>query len=323
MKEKFQANESTTVVVIDLGAGAAARVKAEEMITKGEVLGEKLPDRAEYDLVKVLGVKADKATKLLKKQVGDEVRPGDLLAEKKGWLTAKKLKSQVAGKVIAGEKGKLTVEISGTGHEIVSMVTGKVVKADNGAVEVDIRGEELIADWGWGPQVWGKLWLLGASDGQELSIESVRGDLKNLVVVLGVVLNKGLWHKLCTLGIKGLICPGVPEDFDQWMATDDDEEVEGLAGRQKQAVVVMGSKQAGLGKDVGEESENKVKTDKENKDGEDNKEEPHSEAVKEQSSGEVPQNTVLAPELWEWFNKRVGRVAVVNGHEKKVLVSKE
>jgi hypothetical protein len=341
MESAFQVKEASVVITVELGAGAVARVKEEDEVTKGAVIGEKLPDRAEYDLVKILKVKEEKAEELLLKQVGDEVKPGDLLAKRKGWLKSKKIKSQVVGKVVAWEEGKLVVEIDGTGHEIFSVVTGKVVGVEKDSVKVEISGEEVDGSWGWGEQVWGKLWMLGFLDTGELSIESVRGDLKDLVVVMGVPLHKGIWHKLCTLGIKGLICPGVPDDFEDWVAGDDDED---LAGKQTQVVVVVGEEQKSLGaeeqKSQEGEDENSGKGEEKSEDtpsAKQNEGESTSEVsdAEESTPGESPSTSLrtgkptpgvkvaLDPNLWEWFNKRVGKVAVLNGGEKKVFVSKE
>jgi hypothetical protein len=75
------------------------------------------------------------------------------------------------------------------------------MKSSNKAVE--IKGT-----WGYGDQVIGSLVCLG----EEPTIFDLKSEHQNQILALKGKLNRGLWHKAGGLGIKGIICGGLPDE---------------------------------------------------------------------------------------------------------------
>ncbi len=285
MVKQVKAVEGKELLVINLQPRTEVVVKPGEAVKKGQVLGSIKQERVVYDLAGGLKTKAGKINSWLKRKTGEEVQPGDVLVQKSSWFRAQRVVSQVAGTILEVKEGRMTIELKGEEVEVKSPVSGMVVEVTGEEIKVEIEGETLEGSWGWGPKLWGELMVVGENNG-EVTIESLRGDFKDKVVVLGSELQKGLWHKLCALGIKSLLCAQVPNEFSDWLAEDEDDE------ELKQSVVVLG------------------------RDGEMVDDSGEGDDQNDEDSG-------FTTELWSWFNKRVGRVAVVDGKTKKLFVSKE
>lgn len=91
--------------------------------------------------------------------------------------------------------------------------------------------------WGKGGQVLGVLYCL-----EKATIFDLKGEHQGQILALVGKLNRGLWHKAKSIGIKGIICGGLPdEEFRQEI----EKEVLLNGGKERSIalpLVVMGEK---------------------------------------------------------------------------------
>lgn len=67
---------------------------------------------------------------------------------------------------------------------------------------------EIKGNWGKGGQAIGELFCLE----KEAAIFDLKGKHQGQILALAGKLNRGLWHKAKSLGIKGIICGGLPDE---------------------------------------------------------------------------------------------------------------
>jgi len=65
---------------------------------------------------------------------------------------------------------------------------------------------ELKGDWGKGGQGIGELFCL-----QKAALLDLKGDHRGQILALEESLSRGLWHKAKSLGMKGIVCGGLPD----------------------------------------------------------------------------------------------------------------
>lgn len=131
-----------TTLPIVLGSGFVSTVKINESVKVGQVIAAKTPDVEHViNLSKELSVPIEKAGKYLKKNPGETISAGDILAVKKGrfGISEKKFISKVSGVVGRYERdtGNLVlIEKSNVENhiDIVSPVDGIVVMCNNGKI---------------------------------------------------------------------------------------------------------------------------------------------------------------------------------------------
>lgn len=67
---------------------------------------------------------------------------------------------------------------------------------------------EIKANWGKGNQAIGELFCLE----KEAAIFDLKGKHQGQILALKGRLKRGLWHKAKSIGIKGVICGGLPDE---------------------------------------------------------------------------------------------------------------
>lgn len=106
--------------------------------------------REELEVARVLKVVPNKIIDFLKKVRG-KVNQGEVIAEKKGLLSKKEIKSPFDGEIeeIDLKKGTLTLLVGSGKQDILSPVDGKIVKIE-GEIEIAFSGEVFLAREGKG-----------------------------------------------------------------------------------------------------------------------------------------------------------------------------
>ena len=268
MKSTIEVTHETVRLSIEIPKDAELKVENGAVVRKGEVLAVKSNLEVQYKLAQSLQVKPEMVQGLLKKQVGEQVQTGDILAEKKGMWQVRRVPSQVSGVISKLIDGVIYIQVPQQEMTVTSPVTGKVVEITALEMEIEVEVEVIVAESSMGGRTWGELMWLDSEKGKGL--ENVRGDFRHKIVVMDGGLQKGVWFKLCALEIAGLVCPKIPEELGSWREQQHEE----------QLPVVIGSAK--------------------------------------QNFEEVIEG--FTKELKEWFNRRMGRVGVIEGEGKKIAV---
>jgi len=167
-----------TLLPILLPEGFTLKVSVGEKVTAGQVLAEGQEKTREeiIHLASALKLVPQKAIKSLKKNLGDSVSAGEVLAAKKSLLSSHKIISEFSGIIIKIDEtsGDLVIRISGGGQNLKtfsSPVDGIVQSFDNGKVVLKTDKEAILAVDGVGGESEGKIEYLADSDETKLDVE--------------------------------------------------------------------------------------------------------------------------------------------------------
>lgn len=135
------------VITITLPADAEILIKPGESVNFGDKLYQiARKNNLRVDIAKKLKIAPDKIFNFVIKVIGEEVKKGELLAQKKGFLTTKKVFSPVAATIreINHRTGEiiLTTTDQSAKKSVLgyAFFRGKVLTIDNDLLKVDIEG---------------------------------------------------------------------------------------------------------------------------------------------------------------------------------------
>lgn len=184
-------------------------IKKGEKVTKGQKLAEKNSRKEEIiNISGQLAIPVKKAAKLLKKNPGDNIEKGDILAVKSGTFGMSELKiiSAVNGTVVRYERdtGDLVIESSYndlTGN-IISPVDGTITLCDNRQIVIDTDKNVVACIKGTGEKSEGEI-VIRKETGDEL-IFSLNSDVIDKII-LGKEFNREALMKGIAIGALGII----------------------------------------------------------------------------------------------------------------------
>jgi hypothetical protein len=167
-----------TLLPILLPEGFSLKVSVGDKIAAGQVLaeGQGKPQEEIIHLAQRLKLVPQKAIQSLKKNLGDSVSVGEVLAAKKSLLSSKQIISKFSGIIIRIDEtsGDLVIRISGgaqTPKSLNSPVAGTVQSFDNGKVVLKTDKETILALDGVGGESEGKIEYLADSDETKLDAQ--------------------------------------------------------------------------------------------------------------------------------------------------------
>jgi hypothetical protein len=169
-----------TLLPVLLPEGYVAKVSANDKLTAGTIIAEKKSGGMEkiIHVSQILNFSPKDISKSLKKNLGDGILKGDVIAEKKGNLGAgsKKIISEFSGTIIKIDDSSGNLVIRETGEEqnletIVSPVDGIVDLCNNEKIVIKTDKDTILAQDGLGKEKEGELWYLEDSQEENLSKE--------------------------------------------------------------------------------------------------------------------------------------------------------
>jgi hypothetical protein len=203
-----------TLLPILLSEGFSLKVSAGDKVAAGQVIAEGQTSVQEetLHLAHDLKLVPQKALKTLKKNLGDSVSVGEVLATKKTLLSSKQIVSKFSGIIarIDAESGDVVIRVTGGTQNlktIVSPVDGVVDLVDNGKVILKTDKETLMAVDGIGLEAEGEIEYLPDSDETKLGVE-VKGK-----ILLTKSIDKVYVFKTIGLEAAGIITENL-EDID-------------------------------------------------------------------------------------------------------------
>ncbi|MEK7571282.1 MAG: hypothetical protein AAB553_03325 [Patescibacteria group bacterium] len=218
-----------TALPVPLPPGFSPKVHSHDSVTVGMVIAQKTA-RVE-EVVNVAGelqIPLSQVKKVLKKNPGDMVAVGDIVALKKSWFGLKKraIVSTIDGIVLRYERGtgNLFVRTGGLGEskEIVSPVDGVVSLCDNKQIVIKTDKNVLVGKRGYGESGDGEVFVLTASfdrsdpDGTN-SLYHLDSQAMGKVVI-GKVFSREILIKGLGVGAKGFIGLHFADDDVEYLA---------------------------------------------------------------------------------------------------------
>lgn len=157
------------------------------------------------NISRILKVNEKVIHKYLKKKIGEEVKSGETIVEKKGWWSTVSLKSPLTGKINEVDLKAGTISITGlnsrVGQPLKIPIPGKVNRISTGFVEIEISAPMLTGDKGEGQEVIGKIIYF---PGESVNIFDIDSQVENEIVLIKKIADDVL-IKLEVLGATGVL----------------------------------------------------------------------------------------------------------------------
>lgn len=208
----------------------------------------------EFNLAKLLDVKAKDIPKFLKVKPDSEVSRGQMLAFKGGMLKKRSVKSPVSGKFIwvDQDKGLVGIEKSSDQSEIKAWFDGVVKEVTDQKLVFEVGGVVHLGKEGIGGPVSGKLYYIP----HEVTSLTLPIDLDGTVVVLKQALSDTV-AKADALGAKAIIAETIeePEFALPYILVEDISDFSRYNGK---TVIVNGKEKEALILDTNHSTEHKT-----------------------------------------------------------------
>ncbi|MBI4084838.1 MAG: hypothetical protein HY431_02930 [Candidatus Levybacteria bacterium] len=206
--------------------GFYPKVTKGDTVAIGQILAMKNKQTDEVvDLPAQLGIDVRDVPRTVKKNPGDSVVPGDILALKKELFGEKKVISGAAGTVLRFErdKGILIIRVHGgnrgtdTKETIVSPLDGAVILCNNEEIRIRSDSNGLVGKNGIGPGVEGELvkanGLSRSKSGDEDDVIAADLTADQIgKIIIGGVFNREVLSKASAMGILGVIASEILEE---------------------------------------------------------------------------------------------------------------
>lgn len=204
------------------------------MVAAGDKISPKIPiavkqkefEDKDIHIARLLHINPSNLPKYLKKKIGEEIKSGDVIAEKKGFFSSSRVKSPIEGhiKEIDLKKGTLTIaqkagsDIAGK-ERIEVPVHGRVVKATEKSIELEIEGHIYKGEKGAGEESVGKLYFFSK---EKIGFFDIDADVEECIIMTYAI-PEDIIVKLDVLGVRGLIIQKDEKNFSMpWIQIDDD-----------------------------------------------------------------------------------------------------
>lgn len=190
--------------------GLGERVAPTTTVARTELPGNAQVVRA----AQMLGVEPRDLGPILRKQVGDRVEKGDVIAEARSFfgLLRNTLQSPVSGtlEAISDTTGNITVREAPIPVEVPAYVEGEVVEVlpEEGVV-VEARGAFIQGIFGVGGERQGKLRLVVSGPEQVLDEERVPAECAGEILVGGSLVTGGALRRAAAAGAVGVVAAGI------------------------------------------------------------------------------------------------------------------
>lgn len=191
----------TTVLSYRLPKDSEILVSEGAEIKEGDVLAKTYVSKStlSFPLASILKAKPNNIFRFMVKKSGDEVKSGDLVGQKKGFLGLlnKKFYSPVDGKIdsVDANTGDLTIKLSAEEFPFKSDVDGKVREVSSDLVSVEFKAVEIEAETSYNGKKVGRLSFESGDDEGTEEILAIKEEFGSDVL-----------FKASALGAKAVIC---------------------------------------------------------------------------------------------------------------------
>lgn len=218
-----------TILPIPLPNGFSAKVQANDTVTLNEVIAYKELTAGQHvvNLCETLNLPINKVKQTLRKNPGDIVHPGDIIARRRGFLglSNMELKSQVEGTILRYERdsGNIVIQLKTTGQvtsdetveTLVSPVDGKVLRVTDEIIEIETEKEVLLGVKGVGETAQGALYALLPTGNEDENLFYALDSRAIGKILLIPTISRDTLMKAVGMGVAGILVKTITkEDMD-------------------------------------------------------------------------------------------------------------
>lgn len=201
------------VITIDVPKGSKLLIKENQKVEIGEpYLESKTESVVAVPIAKRLEIDPTKIFHYLKKLVGEEIKKGEVIASKKGFLTNLVVKSEYDGiiKEINHENGEVIITTYKDKKKTVSSYfKGKVKKIEDGEIKLEVEQADDFRLATSSDNFGGETYYL-----EDSRLDFTSGDIEEKIVIAEKI-STFAWTKSEALGAKGFITLTKIEDQEE------------------------------------------------------------------------------------------------------------
>jgi hypothetical protein len=216
-----------TTLPIRLSAGFEPLVKEGDTVKTGDKLAKRqVKTDISYNLARALSVPVRKVPKLIKRNPGDRITPGDVIAEKKGFISVQRIIAEISGTVLRYERDTGTIVVKpeeifastitdditeemtdeGKVEFIVSPLDGSITLCNNEQIQIQTDKNVLVGTDGIGNGSEGEIHFIASRDEQSSEVQSHDVTTKAIgKVILGKAFSREVLMKAVSIGVTGII----------------------------------------------------------------------------------------------------------------------
>lgn len=201
-------SHTTTVLSYRLPKNSEILVSVESEISEGEILAKTYVSKntLSFPLASILKVKPGNIFRFMLKKVGEEVKNGDLVAQKKSMfgIFKKKFYSPTDGMIdsIDAATGDLVIKLTAEEYPFKSDIAGKVVEASNDLVSVEFKAFALETETAYSGKKVGRL-----------SLKIPEGEMEGEILAVRDEVGRDFLFKASAVGALAVICPSQMKDL--------------------------------------------------------------------------------------------------------------
>lgn len=199
-------------------------VRGEVLVHPGETVGPadvvarcQMPGQVRVvDVSRALGVRRDRAAKLIHKAAGDTVQANEVLAAPSGLFgrLRRSCRSPVDGQIIAVRNGTILIESAMTTYELCAHIKGRVTNVmPHLGVVISTAGTLIQGVWGSGGRAEGILKLLTDSPQKPIRARSVDVSCHGTLIVGGRILDAITLEQAIEAQVRGIIVGSINADM--------------------------------------------------------------------------------------------------------------
>ncbi|MDP3940933.1 MAG: hypothetical protein Q8Q49_01345 [bacterium] len=208
-----------SLLPVPIPSGFRVLVKKGERVTQGQVLADRDESYLErkIPLAKLLNVSPKKAAKLLKKNPGDSIKEGEIIARKPLFVSVLEVVSSASGTMLRFEReaGEVVFEISGKdvqgAIDVVSPVSATVSECSEHEVVLETKNTGAVGVKGTGGKAEGVLFVLSGDKEAEIDGGKITVDMIGNIILAGILTGEAL-AKSSGMGVAGIILSHIDDE---------------------------------------------------------------------------------------------------------------
>lgn len=208
-----------TSLPIILSEGFIPVVQSGSMVSVGTVLAKK--DNKDHEVINISALFAlpiEEALKTLKKNPGDKIMKGEVLAERKAFLKSDKLTSNVDGVLLRIDRdtGTIVIQLNnessgGKAVDILSPIDGTVAVCDNEKIVLATDKDVIVGTKGLGSAARAVLHPIDHSKGESVEFYHLDANVIGKVI-LGKKFSRDVLAKSIGMGVTGILGEDILDD---------------------------------------------------------------------------------------------------------------
>jgi hypothetical protein len=199
----------------NLPARGSITARVNQKVSPTDIIGRATLAPAHYlfDIAHGLGLPPSQADKCLRREPGEKVSGGDILAGPVGWMR-RVVRAPEEGRVILQGDGRLLYEGLGEGFELKAGLPGTVIGMEPElSATVETVGALVEGMWGNGRQEYGLLRMASVGNASTLAPAELNMDMRGAILIAGRIEDLAVFRGLAALPARGLIVGSMPAEL--------------------------------------------------------------------------------------------------------------